>query len=233
MRIRKKDFVAGAEEAEGIAVIIDVFRAFSVACYCLHGGAERVLPVGAVEEALTLKEQVACPVLIGERGGRRLDGFDFGNSPSELQSAELQGKNIIHTTHAGTQGVVHARRASEVLTGAFVNARATARYIRSRSPETVTLVRMGWKAETPSDEDNLCADYLESLLLELPFDEQAVRPALKASPCAERFFDPQQPWNPAEDFDLCLRINTFDFAVIAGTDEDGLLALRRSCLLRR
>lgn len=225
MKIIKSDFVAGADAAEGIAVIIDVFRAFSTACYCLHGQAARLLPVGTVEEALALRRRLPDAVLIGERGGRKIEGFDFGNSPTEVQTADLKGKDVLQTTHAGTQGLVKAAKADEVLTGAFVNATATARYILSRSPEIVTLVRMGWQAETPSDEDSLCADYLQCLLTGAAFDEQAVWPLLRASPCSARFFDPAKPWSPSTDFDLCLKLNRFDFALAARTGLDGLLSL--------
>jgi 2-phosphosulfolactate phosphatase len=85
---------------------------------------------------------------------------------------------------------------------------------------------MGWQAETPTDEDDLCAEYLESLLLGRDFAEDAVVPRLKASLCSARFFDPDKPWSPSTDFDLCLRLNRFDFAVAAETAEDGLLSLR-------
>lgn len=226
MKIIKKDFIAGARETEGIAVIIDVFRAFSTACYCLNAGARRLLPVIGIEEALALQARLAGSVLVGERGGRKLEGFDFGNSPTELLHADLHGKDVIQTTHSGTQGVVNAVQANEVLTGAFVNARATARHILSRKPAIVTLVRMGWQAETPTDEDDICAEYLESLLLGLDFAEDSVLPRLKASPCSARFFDPDKPWSPSTDFDLCLRLNRFDFAVAAEIAEDGLLSLR-------
>ncbi|WP_417913938.1 2-phosphosulfolactate phosphatase [Candidatus Electronema sp. JM] len=226
MKILKTDFIAGARAAEGIAVIIDVFRAFSTACYCLNAGAQRIVPVSGIDEALALKEQLAGAVLVGERGGKKLDGFDFGNSPTELLHADLRGKPVIQTTHAGTQGVVNAAQADEVLTGAFVNAKATARHILSKKPAVVTLVRMGWQAETPTDEDNLCAEYLESLLLGRNFAEDAIAPRLKASPCSARFFDPAKPWSPSTDFDLCLRLNCFDFAVAAERAEDGLLSLR-------
>jgi 2-phosphosulfolactate phosphatase len=228
MKILKKDFISGAREAQGVAVIIDVFRAFSTVCYCLNAGAKRIVPVSGIEEALALKERLADAVLIGERGGRKIGGFDFGNSPTELLPADLREKQIVQTTHAGTQGIVSATRADEILTGAFVNAKATARHILSRKPAVVTLVRMGWQAETSTDEDDLCAEYAESLLLGRDFDESSIAPRLKASPCSARFFDPDKPWSPSTDFDLCLRLNCFDFAVEAATGEDGLLSLRKT-----
>ncbi len=225
MNIRKKDGLTGAQEAEGIAVIIDVFRAFSTVCYCLHAQARRILPVSGIEEARALKRRSPDAILIGERGGKKLEGFDFGNSPTELQGVDMQGLEIIQTTHAGTQGLVQAKQAQVRLTGAFVNAQATATYIQKQAPELVTLVRMGWQAETPTDEDDLCAEYLESLLLNKAFDTDSIVPRLRASACSARFFDPQKPWSPASDFDLCLRFNVFDFAVAAQLAEDGQLFL--------
>jgi 2-phosphosulfolactate phosphatase len=227
MKVKKTDFVEGATGAKGIVVIIDVFRAFSVACYCFQRGVDRIYPVGEIEEAVALSRQIPGSVLVGERYGKKLDGFDFGNSPTEIVAAELHAKVVVHTTHAGTQGLVNALSADELLTGAFVNAAATAQYIRERSPQVVTLVRMGLNGEISSDEDNLCADYLESLLLNNDFDSCKVREKLAKSSFSERFFDPAKPWSPASDFDLCLALNTFEFAIVAGLDEQGRLFLSK------
>jgi len=227
IKVEKTDFISGAEQAKGIVVIIDVFRAFSVACYCFQRGAERIYPVGEIAEAVSLHREIPGSVLVGERYGKKLDGFDFGNSPSEITRADLHSKVVVHTTHAGTQGLVNAVCADELLTGAFVNAGATVAYIKGKSPQLVTLVRMGLNAEISSDEDNLCADYLESLLLKNEFDVDEVRGKLAKSPFAERFFDPAKPWNPSTDFDLCLAINTFDFAICSTVDEQGRLFLSK------
>lgn len=226
MEIRVTDFVAGAQNAEGITVIIDVFRAFSVACYLFAKNASCILPVGAIDQAWALKKKKPHAVMIGEREGKKLPGFDYGNSPTEIRDVDFSDKTVIHTTHAGTQGLVNAPRASEILTGAFVNARATVHYIKAKLPACVTLVRMGLAARSRSDEDDLCARYLESLLLGSPFDTGSVEMTLRASPSSIRFFDPDKPWSPVGDFHLCLDVDRFNFAVRAGTGEDGLLCLR-------
>ncbi len=225
MRVEKTDFVEGARSARGIVVIIDVFRAFSTACYGFTRGVKRIYPVGEVAEALALGRKMRGAILVGERHGRKLEGFNFGNSPSELFNAELSGKTIIQTTHSGTQGLVNALHAEDLLTGAFVNAKATCDYIRKRSPVCVTLVRMGLQAKIASDEDSLCADYLESLLLNKEFDVSSIEPTLRKSPFSERFFNPAKPWNPPRDFELCLKTNTFEFFIQAHRDKDGRLYL--------
>ena len=227
MKVEKTDFITGAAQAKGIVVVIDVFRAFSVACYCFQGGAERIYPVGEIEDAVALSKEIPDSILIGERYGKKLEGFDFGNSPTEISAADVSAKVVVHTTHAGTQGLVHAVLADELLTGSFVNATSTAAYIRARSPQLVTLVRMGLNGKISSDEDNLCADYLESLLLKKEFDSDGVKQRLAKSPFAKRFFDPTKPWNPPSDFDLCLDLDIFDFVIRSAFDEKGRLFLSK------
>lgn len=227
MKVVKTDFVAGAQQAKGIVVIIDVFRAFSVACYCLDAGVNFVAPVGAIEQAIAFKEQYPDALLIGERNGEQIAGFDFGNSPSQIQQAEITDAKVFHTTHAGTQGLVNAIHADQIVTGALVNAEATARYIKSQNPELVTLVRMGWKAEEQTDEDNVCADYLEALLLNQPYDGCGIKQRLSASPCSERFFAAEVTHSPEQDFHLCTELNKFDFAVIAERSELGFWQLKK------
>ena len=155
----------GARKAEGLTVIIDVFRAFSVECYLYSLGAGRVRPVGTIEEARELHEKIPGSILVGERQGIRCEGFDYGNSPSSLQEEAVRGRVAIHTTSAGTQGIVNAWGASEILTGSLVNARSIAKYILSRNPEKVSLVAMGLSAERSAAEDELCAEYIRALLL--------------------------------------------------------------------
>ena len=227
MEIIKTDFIEGARQAQGIVVIIDVFRAFSVACYCFSQGAKSVIPVAKVESALEIAGQRENTVLIGERKGIRLAGFDLGNSPSEVLASDLQDKTIVHSTHAGTQGLVGACAADQVLTGALVNAAATARYILQQQPQQVTLVSMGLEAKYQTDEDSLCADYIEALLLGQQPDKTQLVNQLLQSPCSQRFFDPQRKESPEADFYLCTDIDCFDFVLAATRDQSGNLSLAK------
>jgi 2-phosphosulfolactate phosphatase len=214
LQIDLLDHVAGARAAHGIAVVIDVFRAFTVAPHAFAAGASRVLPVGAVEDALALRDQLAGAVLVGERHARRLPGFDAGNSPTEILALDLRGRTVIHTTHAGTQGLVNATSADEVLTGGFVNLSATCRHILSRGPARVSLVRMGHEARARCEEDDLYAEHLERMLLGgvAPATE-AVRECLRGAPAAQKFFDPACDWAPEPDFEHCTAVDRFDFVL--------------------
>ena len=100
--------IEGAKQARGLTVIIDVFRAFSLECYLYDMGAKQIRPVGTIEEAFSLRRRIQNSILVGERHGRKCDGFDYGNSPSAILKKDVAGKTIIHTTSAGTQGIVNA-----------------------------------------------------------------------------------------------------------------------------
>jgi 2-phosphosulfolactate phosphatase len=160
MDIKIYHLLEGAREADGLTVIIDVFRAFSLECYLYAMGAREIRPVGRIEEAFAWKNEDPECLLAGERGGKMCEGFDFGNSPSAAEKIDVRGKRIIHTTSAGTQGIVNAVHAEEILTGSFVNAHAVAEYIRKKNPRKVSLVCMGKAGLEPAEEDELCAVYL-------------------------------------------------------------------------
>jgi 2-phosphosulfolactate phosphatase len=227
MKINKLDFVSGARKATGLAVIIDVFRAFSLACYAVENGARRVIPVGEVETAWRLREQLPDCVLVGERHTRKIEGFNYGNSPTEIDSAELSGRTIVHTTHAGTQGLVNALQAEEVITGSFVNAGAIVDYVRYSACREVSFVSMGTEGVRQTDEDSLCADYLAHALSGEKMNFEEIRDHLQGYESARKFYDPQQPWAPETDFDLCMSLDRFPFVLRRRPWGEGLFALEK------
>lgn len=95
--------------AKGLVVVIDVLRAFSTAAYAFSRGASEIVLVSTVEEALFLKSTLPNARAMGEVGGLRPEGFDFGNSPTFIDEADLSGITMIHRTSAGTQGVVRSQ----------------------------------------------------------------------------------------------------------------------------
>jgi 2-phosphosulfolactate phosphatase len=109
----------------GIAVVIDVLRASTTIITALAHGAARVRPVLTIEEARA-EAAAAGMMLGGERGGRRIDGFDFGNSPLEYGRSRVDGRSIVITTTNGTAALHACAGAAEVLIGAIVNRSAVA-----------------------------------------------------------------------------------------------------------
>ena len=226
-KVTNYHMIEGAKEARGLTVIIDVFRAFSLECCLYDFGADLIRPVGAIEEALAFREQDPGCVLIGERHGARLPGFDFGNSPSQVDPAAIRGREVIHTTSAGTQGIVNASHAEEILTGSFLNAKAIAAYIIDRSPSEVSLVAMGNEGIRPAEEDELCALYIKSLLEGQPLPDLEARLAALEWGGGAHFFDPaRQAIYPEADFHMCIRHDIFDFVLKIEKDSKGFISRR-------
>ncbi len=223
MKVKILQLLDGAKDARGLTVIIDVFRAFSTACYVYDHGAVKIIPIGEIDQAYRLKENNQDFVLIGERNEQKPPGFDFGNSPSQLVAGKIAGKTIVHTTSSGTQGIANAKKADEIITGSFVNASAIVKYIQQKQPKTVSLVCMGYACEYPTDEDTLCAEWIKNELEassgltkvkgNQPKSFKEMVDIIRAGSGA-RFFDPEkQSWSPKADFELCLDLNRFNFVL--------------------
>ncbi|HEX8461557.1 MAG TPA: 2-phosphosulfolactate phosphatase, partial [Segetibacter sp.] len=86
-----------------IVVIIDVFRATSTIATALYNGAERVIPVSAVEDCKRLGAEIINSVTAGEREGKVIEGLQYGNSPAEYSQEFIEGKTLVITTTNGTK----------------------------------------------------------------------------------------------------------------------------------
>lgn len=225
MKIKILHLIEGARKARGLTVIIDVFRAFSVACYLIDNGAREVIPVGDIKIAYNLKEQNSNYILIGEREGKVQPGFDYGNSPTQIEDVNFDGKTVVHTTSAGTQGIVNAQKADEIISGSFVNVKAIINYIRSKDPEIVSLVCMGEAGKKRTAEDIYCARYIRNKLENRDVNFREMVADLKEG-SGSRFFDETKDWSPERDFELCLDLNKFNFVLRVEPFKENLVCLK-------
>jgi len=227
MKIEILEFVEGARKARGLTVVIDVFRAFSVACYAFDSGAARVIAAAGTENAFELRKRYKKAVLVGERNERKIPGFDLGNSPTEILKSELSGKTVIHVTTAGTNGLINAKNASVLLAGSLVNANAISEYIRISNPEHVSLVAMGYRACQSAEEDLICAKYIKSFLSGNKRSFEKEISDLKDN-SGKRFFSPENiDFSPPTDFFLSTMLNRFNFVLKAEKRPDGNIDLIR------
>ena len=227
MNIEITEFVEGARHSKGLTVIIDVFRAFSVECYAIESGAAKIIAAGEVADAVELKKRYMKAVLVGERDEKKIKGFDYGNSPTEIIKADLTGKIVIHTTSAGTNGLVNAVNADAIVAGSFVNASAVVRYIVTAAPEHVSLVAMGYRARESAEEDLLCAEYIESLITRRNGNFETRIANLRIT-SGKRFFIPENiDFSPPTDFFLCTMTNRFNFVLKAEKRFDGNFDMER------
>jgi 2-phosphosulfolactate phosphatase len=220
--IRRLRLLDGARAARGLTVVIDVFRAFSTAAWAFHRGAHEVVLVGGVDEAFALRDRWPDALIMGEVHGRRVAGFDFGNSTTAIARADLTGRRLIQRTSAGTQGVVAAAAgAEEILLGSFVCAGAIVRYVERAAPAFVSLVAMGMRAEREAPEDEACAALLEARLSGRAIDAARLLDDLVHGGAGARFEEDSEDF-PVSDVDYCLRLDAFAFVMRVAT-RDGLL----------
>ena len=84
-----------AREARGVAVVIDVLRAFTTAAVATVLGAKEIRCVGTIETALALKRELGNAFVMGEVDGYAIPEFDLNNSPLRLRDSDIRGKIIL------------------------------------------------------------------------------------------------------------------------------------------
>lgn len=199
-------------KATGVVVVIDVIRAFTNAAFAFSRGAKEIYPVSGVDEALQLKALIPNSLVCGEVGGLPPEGFDFGNSPTQTNALDLNGKVVIQRTGAGTQGIARSEKASKIIAASFVVARQTVAYLQKLSPSEVTFVATGQTFDG-GEEDLACAEYLEALLRGDSPDPTPFLERVRNSNDAKIFYNPQMSQFPEFDLVHCTSLDKFDFAM--------------------
>lgn len=156
--------------SDTVCVVFDVLRATSSMVTALGNGAQAILPVAEIPEALALRRERPQVLLAGERDGVRIPAnltgsipFDLGNSPREFTREKVDGKTIVMSTTNGTRALRACARARTTLIGSFLNLGATARRLAQERPTSLLLVCSG-TFEQAAYEDVLGAGALSELL---------------------------------------------------------------------
>lgn len=143
-------------------VVVDAYRASTTVAVLVQKGA-RVVPVASIEEAASYP---GADYRIGERGSAKVRGFDFGNSPTEIQEADIvPGSTVVLSSTNGTRIIEAARGAPSILAGAFVNAHAVAdALLADGNPDSrVTVVGCGWQGRQASEDESAAGTILARL----------------------------------------------------------------------
>jgi 2-phosphosulfolactate phosphatase len=230
MQVTHGRLLEGAQSARGVAVIIDVFRAFTCAPLLFSLGIRKLILAATPEEAFAHRQKNNELLLIGEVDGIPVEGFDLGNSPSEILKkgeAFFKGKTVIQRTSSGVQGVLAALEvADEVLPASYVLAKATVRYIQSKNPPRVSLVAMGWSLKQLAPEDEWCARYISHLLGVNDYNHNTALAEILFNKTTQKFFDPEKPHFPPEDPVMCLQLDVYNF-VLRATRNDGHVVVNK------
>ncbi len=147
---------------ESAKVLVDIFRSTSTMPVIMRQGALRIIPVARISDARQLKKSNPGYVLVGERYGFRIPGFDLNNSPSEVSAADLKGRTVVFTSTNGTHVLRRISGTGPIFIGSFLNAGATLSKIKDF--EHVDVVLSG-RPDGSADEDMYFGQYFMDLLL--------------------------------------------------------------------
>jgi 2-phosphosulfolactate phosphatase len=157
-----------AEGGPDAAVVIDVLRATTTIAWSLQNGAEAIqafADLGELEAAAAAWPADRC-LRAGERGGKRVEGYDLGNSPLAVTPELVAGKRIFISTTNGTRSLQAVRPVPLLLTACLPNRTAVARRLVQAGAERVWIVGSGWEGDY-SLEDSLAAGAVASAATEL------------------------------------------------------------------
>jgi 2-phosphosulfolactate phosphatase len=213
-------------KAKGLCVVIDVLRAFTTAAYAFAAGAKEIVLVSTEEEAFRMYQEDSSLILMGEREGRPISGFHYGNSPDDIQKCMLSGHKIVQRTSAGTQGVVSCSHADQLMIASFVVAEATLKYILKLSPSHVSFIVTGMQ---DGDEDLALAEYLQCKLLRQEVCPSSFLDRVRLSPEGKTFADPNLVEFSRKDLELALQIDRFSFAMEVEKRNGSLVAKKVPC----
>ena len=147
-----------------VTVAIDVLRATTAVCAAFMAGCREVVPLDTLE-ALEPYRKLGYGIA-AERGGKKLPGSDYGNSPTEYMSKDMSGVRLAYSTTNGTVSILKGADAALTLVGAFANLDALCERLKKEGRDVVLLCS-GWQNDFCL-EDTLVAGAIISIISEMP-----------------------------------------------------------------
>lgn len=141
--------------------VIDVLRASTTILHAVAAGATEVIPCQDIAQAREAAGKRPGAVLGGERKGRRIDGFDLGNTPTDYDAGSVGGRTVVFTTTNGTTALTYCTGASEVLIAAFANLSAVAGELAGR--ERVHVLCAGTRGQVTREDALLAGALVQKL----------------------------------------------------------------------
>ena len=142
--------------SDDVSIVVDAFRA-STTITMAFNNFKRVIPTYSPENArIIAKEKDA--VLVGERLGEHLEGFDLGNSPEKVANYKTDKETMVITTTNGTRIIEDID--SKILIGSFVNAKAVAFKSLELANNHIDLVMAGRKGDFALEDYLACGEIL-------------------------------------------------------------------------
>lgn len=129
--------------SEDVSIMVDALRASTTITLALDNF-KKIIPCFTPEEALKLKQKTSG-IVAGERGGKKIEGFDLGNSPVAIAKQEADTDTLILTTSNGTR--ILEKMNSKVLVGSMINAESVALKSINLAENHIDVVMAGVRGE--------------------------------------------------------------------------------------
>lgn len=151
-------------------IVVDILRASATIIALLEAGAQWVKPFMHFEKAYEMyargemqfkkieqeKNRISEPgfhssnshilsslniLLVGERQGKKIPNFHFGNSPVEIikNKEDIKNKVIFFSTTNGTKTIEQLKNHSQICLGSFLNLSALINFVFSKNPDYITI----------------------------------------------------------------------------------------------
>ena len=195
--------------SKDVSIMVDVLRASTTIILALENFS-KIIPVRSLEDAMQLAKEYNS-ILAGERDGARVEGFDAGNSPLDIQ--KFKGESLVLSTTNGTRILEDIK--GKTLIGSFVNAMAVAEMALKMAEDHIEVVMAGVNGNFVI-EDFLGAGEIISHLQDQKLDEMALA-ALLAAQNTEKVNEAVRKSKSAHglvklgfeaDVDFCLKRNS-------------------------
>jgi len=212
-----------------VVVVIDVIRAFTTAAVAFERGAREIACAPSLEVGRDLRRLYPDRLLVGESRGLKPADYDFGNSPFEMSTAQLDGRRLIQSTSNGTVGLARCPDPAALLAVSALNVGATARWIATNYAHTPwTVVCTGRTAE-----DWACARYLSGLLQgSQPAEVDLVAGIMEGAAQHARAYA-RRPTSErvdlSRDLPFCRDLDRSDFAMVGEVRDDHVVLAKVRC----
>tara|TARA_R110002020_G_scaffold9522_2_gene37326 strand:+ start:8101 stop:8736 length:636 start_codon:yes stop_codon:yes gene_type:complete len=184
-------------------ILIDVLRAATVASIILSKNPLSYYMSARDKKIKYLYEKNNTAITIGSPEMR------YPNSPKRILDCDFEGKVVLHRSHA-CGGMLDRFSNRNILICGFSNVDATSQYIKNSNKDW-TIICCGFRGEERNDEDKYCADILTKSVQE---DQNDIYKKLGKS-VSLKIFEDDLPDYPKKDIDLCFKLNSVPFAIIA------------------
>jgi 2-phosphosulfolactate phosphatase len=145
---------------QSLVVVVDILRATSCMTTAFAHGIESITPFAKLDDCLAMKAEGYYTA--GERDGKKVEGFDLGNSPFEYMQPILKGKKIAFTTTNGTQAIAKSVGAQQIVIGSFLNMTALCQYLKNVN-QNLLIVCSGWKGRVSLEDTIFAGAVVENL----------------------------------------------------------------------